>query len=106
VLGWVVGFEPTTAGATDRSSTTELYPPCPTQIITETRQPSRDHLQPLYAPNAQKIARLFRPGIFADRSKQSLCASNSEILEPHATEAFGVEQILGVDDHRPLQYAL
>ena len=26
-LGWVVGFEPTTAGATVRSSTTELYPP-------------------------------------------------------------------------------
>jgi hypothetical protein len=26
-LGWVVGFEPTTAGATVRSSTTELHPP-------------------------------------------------------------------------------
>jgi hypothetical protein len=26
-LGWVVGLEPTTAGATVRSSTTELHPP-------------------------------------------------------------------------------
>src|ERR1035437_3294502 len=33
VLGWVVGFEPTTAGATVRSSTTELHPPCG-KIIT------------------------------------------------------------------------
>ena len=33
VLGWVVGFEPTTAGATVRSSTTELHPPYP-KIIT------------------------------------------------------------------------
>jgi hypothetical protein len=28
VLGRIVGFEPTTAGATVRCSTTELYPPC------------------------------------------------------------------------------
>lgn len=26
-LGWVEGFEPSTAGATVRSSTTELHPP-------------------------------------------------------------------------------
>src|SRR4051812_15335564 len=37
VLGWVEGFEPSTAGATDRSSTTELYPPCPTSSIAKRR---------------------------------------------------------------------
>jgi hypothetical protein len=36
-LGWVVGFEPTTAGATVRSSTTELHPPSQTKIIASGR---------------------------------------------------------------------
>lgn len=40
-LGWVVGFEPTTAGATVRSSTTELHPPCgETLIIANQSRPS------------------------------------------------------------------
>ena len=34
-MGRIVGFEPTTAGATDRCSTAELYPPCRTTILAE-----------------------------------------------------------------------
>ena len=34
-MGWVEGFEPSTAGATVRSSTTELHPPCSKSILHE-----------------------------------------------------------------------
>lgn len=37
-MGRIVGFEPTTAGATDRCSTTELYPPCRTSILAEPQE--------------------------------------------------------------------
>ena len=36
-MGWVEGFEPSTAGATVRSSTTELHPPYP-KIITSSNR--------------------------------------------------------------------
>jgi hypothetical protein len=44
LLGWVVGLEPTTAGATDRSSTTELYPPCPCSSIAKLGHPEASPL--------------------------------------------------------------
>ena len=40
-MGRIVGFEPTTAGATDRCSTAELYPPCRTSILAEQTRAAR-----------------------------------------------------------------
>ena len=47
-MGWVEGFEPSTAGATVRSSTTELHPPYP-KIITSSSRPLCGGVRQAYA---------------------------------------------------------